>query len=291
MSADIVPGAQLIDRVAVITGGTSGIGAASARLFARHGARVVIAGRDVAAGDAIAREIGRDALFVRTDVAEEDDIVRLIDTAVGRWGRLDVMFNNAGMLGALGPIAQTDTADLDRTIAVNLRGTILGIKHAARVMIPQRSGSILVTSSPGGMIGGVGPHVYSATKGGLFGLVGSVAAELRTTGIRVNAIVPGSVVSAMTAEVVAGGRDRIDAANATMDETKLMPRTLQPEDVAEGALFLASDQSRMVTGISLPVDAGYTGARGSSPFATGAYAEGARMVGDVYRSSASDAQA
>lgn len=273
-------GARLVDRVAVITGATSGIGAATADLFVQHGAKVVIAGRDTEAGDALARRLGDRAVFLRADVAQEEDVEALVALAVHRWGRLDVMFNNAGMLGVLGPIAETPTADLDRTIAVNLRGPILGVKHAARVMVPQGSGSIIVTSSPGGMVGGVGPHIYSTTKAGLFGLVGSVAAELRTSGVRVNAIVPGSVVSAMTAEVVAGGRDNIADADATMDETRLMPRTLQPEDVALGALYLACDDSTMVTGITLPVDAGYTGARGPSPFATGAYAQGARMLGD-----------
>jgi NAD(P)-dependent dehydrogenase (short-subunit alcohol dehydrogenase family) len=146
------------------------------------------------------------------------------------------------------------------------------MKHAARVMKPQRSGSIISTSSPAAVLGGVGAHVYSGVKAGIIGLSNSVAAELRQYGVRCNVIVPGAVVSQMTARVVADGADDLGGAERALDRTSYMGRALQPADVAAGALYLASDDAAFVTGIVLPVDAGMTGAGGASPFATGEYA-------------------
>ncbi|GLZ11452.1 oxidoreductase [Actinomadura sp. NBRC 104425] len=264
---------RLAGKVAVITGGASGIGEGTARLFHAEGARVVIADVQEGPGEALAAALGEGAVFVRTDVSREDDVAALVDTAVERFGRLDVMFNNAGVMGALGPIDRTRMPDADLTIAVNLRGALCGMKHAARVMKPRRSGVILSTSSPAGVLGGVGPHVYSAVKAGIIGLSNSVAAELRRFGVRCNVIVPGAVVSAMTAGLVAGGADDLGGAERALGETAYMDRPLRPADVAAGALYLASDEASHVTGIVLPVDAGMTGAGGHSPFAGGRYEE------------------
>ncbi|GAA3742213.1 NAD(P)-dependent dehydrogenase (short-subunit alcohol dehydrogenase family) [Spinactinospora alkalitolerans] len=264
---------RLAGRVAVVTGGAAGIGEGTVRRFHAEGAKVVLADLQDAAGQALADELGPDALFVRTDVTREEDVAALVDTAVDRFGRLDVMFNNAGIMGAVGPIDATRLADVDVTIAVNLRGVVCGMKHAARVMKPRRSGAIISTSSPAALLGGVGPHVYSAVKAGIIGLSNSVAAELRPHGIRVNTIVPGAVVSAMTAGVVAGGADDLAGAEAALGRTALMDRPLRPADVAAGALYLAGDDAAFVTGVVLPVDAGMTGAGGPSPYTSGRFEE------------------
>ncbi|MCP9948211.1 SDR family oxidoreductase [Actinomadura madurae] len=264
---------RLAGRVAVITGGASGIGAGTARRFHAEGARVVIADLQDGPGAALAGELGDGALFRRTDVTREEDVAALVDAAVERFGALDIMFNNAGVMGALGPIDRTRLADADLTIAINLRGVLCGMKHAARVMKPRRSGVIISTSSPAGVLGGVGPHVYSGVKAGIIGLSRSVAAELRRFGVRCNVLVPGAVVSPMTAELVAGGAADLGGAGAALSGTAYMDRPLHPEDVAAGALYLASDDASFVTGIVLPVDAGMTGAGGPSPFTTGRYEE------------------
>ncbi len=174
------------------------------------------------------------------------------------FGQLDIMFNNAGIIGAVGSIARLELADVDRTIAVVLRGALLGMKHAAAVMIPRRGGVILSTSSPAGVVGGVGPHVYSAAKAGLLGLTRSVAAELRPHNIRVNAIVPGATVTAMTAEILTGDAADIEGANRVLAGNALLDRPAQPADIAAGALYLASDDSWFVTGQVLTIDGGLT---------------------------------
>jgi NAD(P)-dependent dehydrogenase (short-subunit alcohol dehydrogenase family) len=264
---------RLDGKVAIVTGGASGIGEGTVRRFHAEGARVVVADLQDERGQALADELGAGALFVRTDVTSEESVAALVDTAVREFGGLDVMFNNAGIIGAVGPIDRTRMDDADLTVAVNLRGVLLGMKHAARVMKPQRSGAIISTSSPAGVMGGVGAHVYSAVKAGIIGLSNSVAAELRTYGVRCNVVIPGAVVSAMTADLVAGGADDIEGAQAALDRSRYMSRPLQPADVAAGVLYLASDEAAFVTGVVLPVDAGMTGAGGPSPMADEKYAD------------------
>ncbi|MGX6509230.1 SDR family oxidoreductase [Rhodococcus sp. SJ-2] len=257
-------------RVAVVTGGASGIGEAVVRALHAEGASVVVA--DVQeAGRLLADELGGRIRFIRTDVAVEADIAAAVDLAVDSFGRLDVMFNNAGVMGTLGPIDRTPMDEADVTLAVNLRGVLCGFKHAARVMKPQGSGVIIATSSPAGVLGGVGPHVYSAAKAAVVGLSKSVAAELRPFGVRVNTVIPGAVVSPMTAVVVAGGADDLPGATAALSESALMDRALRPEDVAAGVLFLASDEAAYVTGVTFPIDAGMTGIAGRSPYTSGRY--------------------
>lgn len=258
-------------RVAIVTGAASGIGAATVRRFAAEGARVVIGDVQEDAGERLAADIGDHATFRRCDVTREEDISALVDSAVAEHGRLDIFYANAGVMGALGPIARSRVEDVDTTIAVNLRGPLLCMKHAARVMQPQGTGVILATSSPAGQVGGVGAHTYSATKAGIIGLVQSVAAELRPHGIRVNAVVPGAVVSAMTADILAGDASATEAALQRLQGGSIRPGL--PEDVAAVAAFLASDDAGFVTGATYHADGGYTTAPGDSPFAQGAWAE------------------
>ncbi|KAB2812165.1 SDR family oxidoreductase [Pimelobacter simplex] len=280
------PAGRLAGKVAVVTGGASGIGAGTVRAFHAEGARVVVADVQAEAGAALVAELGERTLFHRTDVRDETSVRDLVDTAVAHFGRLDIMFNNAGIIGAVGPIDRTRMDDADLTVAVNLRGVLLGMKHAARVMKPQGSGVIISTSSPAGVMGGVGAHVYSAVKAGVIGLSNSVAAELRPYGVRANVVIPGAVVSAMTADLVAGGAADLDGAAAALDRSRYMGRPLQPADVAAGVVYLASDDAALVTGVVLPIDAGMTGAGGPSPMADDKYAdqagrrEAGRRVGD-----------
>lgn len=266
---------RMAGKVAVVTGGAHGIGAGTARLLHAEGARVVIGDLQVEAGERLAAELAggtEDVVFVRADVTVESDVAWLVDTAVERFGRLDVMFNNAGIIGAVGPIDRTSLEDADLTVAVNLRGVLCGMKHAARVMKPQGSGVIISTSSPAAVMGGVGAHVYSGVKAGIIGLSHSVAAELRRHGVRCNVVIPGAVVSQMTADLVAGGADDLAGAETALDRSSYMGRALQPDDVARGVLYLASDDAAYVTGVVLPVDAGMTGAGGPSAMADEKYA-------------------
>jgi NAD(P)-dependent dehydrogenase (short-subunit alcohol dehydrogenase family) len=259
-------------RVGVVTGGASGIGEAVVRALHAEGASVVVA--DVQeAGHALAAELGERIRFLRTDVTVESDIESVVDLAVEAFGRLDVMFNNAGVMGTLGPIDRTPMGEADLTLAVNLRGVLCCFKHAARVMKPQGSGVIISTSSPAAVLGGVGPHVYSAAKAAVVGLSNSVAAELRPFGVRVNTVIPGAVVSPMTAAVVADGADDLAGATTTLGDSALMGRAITPEDVAAGVLFLASDEAAYVTGVTFPIDAGMTGIAGRSPYTSGRYAQ------------------
>ena len=254
-------------KVAVVTGGASGLGEATVRKFVAEGARVVIADLQDGPGNALAAEIGDSTVFVQTDVTREEDVAGAVDAAVARFGRLDVMFNNAGIVGAVGPIADTSLDAWDRTVAVLLRGVFLGMKHATRVMVPQRSGSIISTSSSAGVLGGLGPHCYTACKHAVIGLTKSVASELGSSGIRVNAISPGSTVSPMTAAVITpGDPTAIDVATARIASQSLLGIPGIPDDIAYAALYLASDEARNVTGHTLVVDAGQTTIGGAARF-------------------------
>ncbi len=248
------------DKVAVITGGASGFGAATARLMAAEGASVVVADLQDGPGRQVAEEIGPAAVFVRTDVSVEDDVAAAVDTAVGRFGRLDVMFNNAGIVGAVGPIDEIPLEEYEFTMGVLLRSVFLGMKHAARVMKAQESGVILSTSSIAGVMGGLGPHVYTAAKSAILGLTRNVAAELGPWGVRVAAIVPGNHATAMTADVSVGDHTAVERAAEVFRERKtpLRGRAGVAEDIARAALWLASDDAGFVSGTALVVDGGLT---------------------------------
>lgn len=261
-------------RVAVITGGASGIGAEAARRLAAEGAQVVVADIQLEAAQQVADEIGAAARAVRTDVSNEDDVAAAVELAVSAFGRLDVMFANAGVFGAYGPIHIADMAAVDATWAIDLRGVFLSMKHAARVMREQRSGVIIATTSPAAVTGGVGNHAYSAAKAGIQGLMRSVAAELRPHRVRVNAVMPGAVISAMTADLVLGDATAIDRITALLAKDAAAERPGYPSDIAAAVSYLASSDAEFVTGHTLVVDGGYTSIGAESPFSTGRHSGG-----------------
>ena len=255
---------RLAGKIAVITGAASGIGEGTARRFVEEGARVVMADVQDDRGRAISAELG--ALYIHCDVTKEDDVAAAIALAVSEHGRLDIMFNNAGIVGAVGRISETETEQWSRTVAVDLHSVFFGMKHASRVMIPQKSGVILSTSSTAGILGGLGPHCYTACKHAVIGLTKSVASELAVHGIRVNAISPGNTVTAMTSAVITGDHTNSELATKHITSGSLLGIPGLPVDIANAALYLASDEAHYITGHTLVVDAGATTISGSGRF-------------------------
>src|SRR5260370_10317300 len=246
MSAPAAAARRLEGRVAVVTGGASGIGAGTVRRLAADGARVVVADLQAEAARDLARELGDGCCWIGADVTREGDVAAAVALAVSAFGQLDIMFCNAGVFGAYGPGAKSRMQDVDLTLAINLRGVFLGMKHAARVMMPRRSGVILATTSPAAVIGGVGNHAYSAAKAGIVGLMRSVAAELRPHGIRVNAIMPGAIVSAMTADMVTGDPAALERTAELLAAETPQQRPGQPGDIAAALTYLARDDAAFV---------------------------------------------
>jgi NAD(P)-dependent dehydrogenase (short-subunit alcohol dehydrogenase family) len=233
-------------------------------MFVREGARVVIADIQDERGQRIAAELGA-AIFQYTDVAREDSIAAAVDRAVSEFGRLDCLFANAGIVGAMGPIDEIPVEEYDATMAINLRGVFLSMKHAARVMKPQKSGTILSTASIAALQGGLGPHVYAAAKSALIGLTKNVAAELVSQGIRVNCIAPGNMATEMIAGLVTGDPDKVAEIEQGMAGASPIPgRAGRAGDIAHAAVYLASDAAAFVNGHTLVVDAGLTTGSGQS---------------------------
>jgi NAD(P)-dependent dehydrogenase (short-subunit alcohol dehydrogenase family) len=247
---------RLEGKVAAITGASSGFGRAAARRFVEEGARVVLGDIQEDAGQAVADELGDGAVFVRCDVTSEDDVANLVDSAVSSFGQLDVMYNNAGVVGAVGPISTTPAEEWQLTLNIHLNGSFYGCKHAARVMMARETGSIINMASTAGLLGGQGPHAYAVCKHGLIGLTKNVAAELGGYGIRVNAIAPAGMATAMVASL-AGYPNDIEATKAQLAKASpLKGRPGVAEDVANAALWLASDESGYTSGHTLTTDAG-----------------------------------
>ncbi len=249
---------RLSGKVAVITGAASGMGKAAAILFAREGAHVVLADLNVPGGEeaaGLASAHGQRCVFQRTDVASEDDIKALIGRALSEFGRLDVTFNNAGIGGAVGSLEGITVEDWDRTQAVCLRGVFLGIKHSIAPMRAAGGGSIISTASIAGIDGYPNLHAYCAAKAGVLNLTRSASIEFAMDNIRINAIAPGGVSTPIVYSGLGGDKARADEFLA---KAQPLPRAGQPEDIAEAALFLASDASSFVTGHTLVVDGGAT---------------------------------
>jgi NAD(P)-dependent dehydrogenase (short-subunit alcohol dehydrogenase family) len=251
-------GNRLKDKVAVVTGGARGIGEGTVRRFVEEGASVIVADLQAEAGQALASELGAMARFIQTDVTREDDVAAAVDLAVSEFGRLDCMINNAGIVGAIGPIKDTSAEAWDATIAVLLRGVFFGMKHAARVMIPRQSGAILSLSSTAGISGGLGSHAYTAAKHAVVGLTKSVASELGQHRIRVNAVAPGNIATPMTADVIMGDPSNIEDAQEAIRCISPLGIAGLPIDIANALLYLASDEARYISGHTLVVDAGQT---------------------------------
>ena len=257
---------RLQGKTAMITGGASGIGAATARLFIEEGAKVLVADLQADRGHALVDELGERAFFHNTDVRSEDQVQEAVDQACARFGALDIMFANAGIVGTYGPIDELPIDEWDFTMQVNLRGVVLCLKHAARVMKPQKRGVILSTSSIAGVHGGLGPHAYAAAKCALIGLTRNLASELSADGIRVNCIAPGNMATEMVADLVFKDPNRVDDIAGVLAQSSPLPgRTGSPDDIARAALFLASEEGSYVSGHTLVVDAGLTsGVRGGA---------------------------
>lgn len=249
---------DLQGKVAIITGGASGMGRATTLLFAQAGANVVLADLNVAGGEevaALASQSGQTALFQRTDVSVADDVAALVARAVKAFGRLDIMFNNAGIGGAVGPLEGISVEDWDRTQAVCLRGVFLGIKYAAAPMRAAGGGSIISTASIAGIEGYPNLHAYSAAKAGVVNLTRSAALEFACDRIRVNCIAPGGISTPILYGFAGTNKASVEAMLA---HGQPYPRAGQPEDIANAALFLASDASQFITGHTLVVDGGAT---------------------------------
>jgi NAD(P)-dependent dehydrogenase (short-subunit alcohol dehydrogenase family) len=259
-------GQELSAKVAIVTGGSSGIGRATAELFVSEGARVVIADVAEDRGRELAATLGDAAAFKQTDVADVDQIQELVDFATDTFGGLDIMFNNAGIASSFRRFLRDDLRDLERVLAVNLLGVIHGSQRAARYMAEHGGGSIINTSSIGGLTGGGPPIAYRTSKAAVVQFSRIIATDLAEYGVRVNCIAPGHIPTGIT-NYDLGPIIRLD---------QPLQRQGTSRDVAEAVLFLASGRSAQITGITVPVDGGTVagrpvrqppldGARGNEP--------------------------
>jgi NAD(P)-dependent dehydrogenase (short-subunit alcohol dehydrogenase family) len=267
-------------KIAIVTGGTSGIGEKIAELFVAEGAKVVVAARRQEEGQALEKRLG--VRFLRTDVASEPAVQAMVDQTVKWFGRVDCLVNNAGLPAPMVSITEVDGATIDKLLAVNVRGVLLGIKHVAPVMLAQGSGSIINIGSMAGIRGGISGHIYSATKGAVAALTRSAAAELGEKGIRVNCISPGAIVTGIFAKAagVEGSKaDRLaDVIKMAFASVQPIPRAGAAEDIARAAVFLAGDGSSFVNGQDFVVDGGHSSVtKGWSPMA-GARSEMTRRL-------------
>lgn len=245
---------RLQGKTALITGGSTGIGKAIALRFAREGAKVAVTGRELSALEETVREIaeqGGEAMFIRGDVQLSQDVRRMVDQTLDRWGAIDVLVNNAGICKPA-PFLEIEEAEWDRHIAINLKGTFLAGQYVAREMVQRGiKGSIINMSSVNGLAAESDQAHYNATKGGINLLTMSMALELAPYGIRVNALCPGFIETRLTRPLI-NNPERIEPYLKTIP----MGRVGQPEEIADAALFMASDESRYMTGHCLVVDGG-----------------------------------
>jgi NAD(P)-dependent dehydrogenase (short-subunit alcohol dehydrogenase family) len=251
--------AVLDGKVAVVTGGGSGIGEAIAAAFVRAGAAVVVAGRGAAALESSAAATG--AHPIAADVSDESSVIALFRATEARFGGLDILVNNAGVTGQVAPAEQLDMAQWDTTMAINVRGTILCIKHAAPLLRRRGGGSIINMSSLMGLRGYPMRSAYTATKFAVIGITEAVAQELGPDNIRVNALCPGAVNGALmqrviAARVAAEGREADEIIRVNYTDKAALRRWVEPEEVADAVLFLASAASASITGERIRVDAG-----------------------------------
>jgi NAD(P)-dependent dehydrogenase (short-subunit alcohol dehydrogenase family) len=246
----------LQDKVALVTGGTSGIGRATAIAYAQHQAKVVVVGRRMDEGEETVRliqEAGGEAIFVQADVTKEADVEAMVDKAVDVFGRLDIAFNNAGTIGENSSLIEQTEAEYDLTMNVNVKGVWLSMKHEIAQMLKQGSGSIVNTSSGAGVVAVPTAPLYTASKHAVVGLTKAAALQYAKAGIRINVVAPGSIETDMF-EAATGGRNE---AKAYITELHPIGRIGTPLEVANAVLFLSSDLASFVTGETLMVDGGY----------------------------------
>jgi len=252
--------AALDGKIAIVTGGSSGIGERIVEVFVAEGAKVVVAARREDEGRALEKRLG--VRFIRTDVASEADVKAMVGKTVEWFGRLDCLVNNAGIPSPMISITEIDVPTIDQVLAVNVRGVVLGIKHAALIMLSQGSGSIVNVGSVAGLRGGMSAHIYSASKGAVQALTRSAAAELGEKGIRVNCISPGAIVTGIFGKNAGVDGVKADRLAGMLKEAfatiQPIPRAGMPDDIAQAAVFLASDGSGFVNGHDIVVDGGQT---------------------------------
>jgi NAD(P)-dependent dehydrogenase (short-subunit alcohol dehydrogenase family) len=239
-------GDELAGKVAIVTGGASGIGRATVERFVAEGARVVIADVDDERGDDLASELGDAVVFQRVDVSQPDDVQAAVDLAVDHFGGLDIMFNNAGIGSKFDRLLDNDLSDFDAVIGVDLKGVMLGTQRAARHMAERGGGAVVNTASIAAITGGAGPIVYRVAKAAVVQFSKSAAIDLAPHNIRVNCIAPGHIPTGIT---------NYDL-GSVIQTMQPLQRHGEPADVAEAVLYLVSDRAAQVTGIVLPIDGG-----------------------------------
>ena len=253
---------RLKEKVALVTGAASGIGRATAMLFGQEGAKVMCADVNGEGAERVANQIadsGGEAASVKADVSREAEVQGMIKETVERWGRIDILYNNAG-IGTGGPVTQVQEEEWDRTIDTNLKGVFLGCKHAIPEMLKQGGGVIVNTASDAGLRGTAWLSAYCASKGGVVLLTKSLAVEWAQQGIRVNCVCPGVIRTPILDPFIERGRelfgDSPEEAWERLAQVHPIGRVGEPEEVARAVLFLASDDASFITGVALPVDGG-----------------------------------
>lgn len=247
---------RLDGKVALVIGGSTGIGRAAAVAFAQAGAKVVVAGRGKDRGketEELIKQTGMEGLFIETDVSNDSSVRTLIDQTVEKFGRIDAAFNNAGIEGKVAPIAETTEDDFDAIIGTNLKGVYLGLKYQIPQMLKTGGGVIVNTASIGGVVGFPNTAIYCASKHGVIGLTKTTALELAKSNIRVNAIAPGAVQTGLLNRM-SGGEE------ATQEVAHVLPigRISRSEEIAGAVVWLCSDEASYITGHTLVIDGGFT---------------------------------